>query len=335
MAPLDTGCVMNLRVVDPMGDRMSPSSSEFETIGAYLRAVREHRGLSLDQLSENTRVSRTLLQALEEANLSALPSRPFAIGHVRSFALALGLDGDAAAARFKLETPDYAEPLRNPVGVEHEDKRRNPLIFVLIGLVVAGVAVWNVAQRSLPLNKPKLQPVSLSPSQAAQPKLPHGPIALGAATAPPADQTTPTPYVTPGLDAAVNPGAAKTDAPSSATTGYAVPTVFVPKGAVYGAPAAASIVVLQAGKAASVIVRGAGGAVYFARQLAPGEAYRAPVGHNLTLDLADPAAFTLYIAGQSQGPLAVSPVAVDKLIPKAAPAPAPASISGPAAAKAD
>ena len=93
--------------------------------------------------------------------------------------------------------------------------------------------------------------------------------------------------------------------------------------------------VLQAAKAASLIVRGAGGAVYFARQLAPGEAYRAPVGHDLTLDLADPAAFTLYMAGQSQGPLAASPLAVDKLVAKAAPAAAPTSISAPAAAKTD
>ena len=162
MAPLDTGCVMNLRVVDPIGDRASPAPSEFETVGAYLRAVREHHGLSLDKLSENTRVSRTLLQALEEANLSALPSRPFAIGHVRSYALALGLDGDAAAARFKTETPDYAEPLRNPVGVEHEDKRRNPLIFALIGLVVAGgrdLERGAAHPRGEPAQSPERQPV--------------------------------------------------------------------------------------------------------------------------------------------------------------------------------
>ena len=138
MAPLDTGYVMNLRLVDPLGERVGPSPTDFDKIGAYLRAVREHRGQTLDGLAETTRISKTYLQAIEDADISALPSRPFAIGYVRSYAMALGIDGDAAAARFKKETPDFSEPLRNPIGVKHETHRRNPLIFAMIALVVFG-----------------------------------------------------------------------------------------------------------------------------------------------------------------------------------------------------
>jgi hypothetical protein len=89
--------------------------------------------------------------------------------------------------------------------------------------------------------------------------------------------------------------------------------VFVPKGAVYGAPDTTPAVVLQARKAASLIMRGPGGAVYFARQLAPGEAYRAPLGVGLTADIADPAAFDLYVNGQTQGPITESQTAIDKI----------------------
>jgi cytoskeletal protein RodZ len=318
MAPLDTGYVMNLRLVDPLGDRVGPSPTDFDKIGAYLKAVREHRGLSLGSLAETTRISKTYLQAIEDADVSALPSRPFAIGYVRAYAQALGIDGEAAAARFKKETPDFSEPLRNPVGVKHEPSRRNPLIFALIALAVSGVVLWNVAQRSLVANDPAPPLVTLSGAEAAEPKLPQGPIALGVATAPPADQTTPTPYVTPGLQTAPGAVGGKIDPIPAAATGYAAPTVFTPRGAVYGAPADAPNVVLQASKAASLIVRGAGGAVYFARQLAAGEAYRAPLGAGLTIDAADPSAFEVYVGGQAQGALAVGQVAIDKLPSKAA-----------------
>jgi len=319
MAPLDTGYVMNLRLVDPLGDRVGPSPTDFEKIGAYLKAVREHRGLSLNALAETTRISKTYLQAIEDADISALPSRPFAIGYVRSYAQALGIDGEAAAARFKKETPDFAEPLRNPVGVKHEPNRRNPLIFALIALAVSGVVLWNVAQRSLVANDPAPPLVTLSGAEAAEPKLPQGPITLGAATAPPADQTTPTPYVTPGLEAAAAPGSAgsKVDA-APAVSAYAAPAVFTPKGAIYGVSPDTPSVVLQANKAASLIVRGAGGTVYFARQLAAGEAYRAPLGAGLTIDAADPGAFQVYVGGQAQGALAAGQVAIDKLPAKAA-----------------
>lgn len=319
MAPLDTGYVMNLRLVDPLGERVGPSPTDFEQIGAYLRAVREHRGLSLDKLAETTRISKTYLLAIEEADASALPSRPFAIGYVRAYAQALGIDGDAAAARYKKETPDFSEPLRNPIGVKHENTKRNPLIFAVIGLVVSGVVLWNVTQHSMSSDDRSAPLVSLSGAQAAEPKAPQGPISLGAATPPPADQTTPVAYVTPGMDTTGAQGSGTTKAVAvqaaapASPSAYATSLVFVPKGAVYGAPDTTPAVVLQAKKAASLIVRGSGGAVYFARQLAPGESYRAPIGAALTADIADPAAFDVYVNGQSQGVLAASQTPIDKL----------------------
>ncbi len=315
---------MNLRLVDPLGERVGPSPTDYEKIGAYLRAVREHRLLSLSKLAETTRISKTYLQAIEEADTSALPSRPFAIGYVRSYAQALGIDGDAAAARFKKETPDFSEPLRNPIGVKHETRRRNPLIFAVIGLVISGVVLWNVTQHSMSSDERTAPLVALSGAQAAEPKAPQGPISLGAATPPPADQTTPVAYVTPGMDTSGAQGQGTTKAvaaPAPATaspTGYATAGIFVPKGAVYGASDTTPAVVLQARKAAALIVRGSGGAVYFARQLAPGEAYRAPIGAGLSADIADPNAFDVYVNGQIQTAPAQGQTAVDKLAVKPA-----------------
>ena len=123
MAPLDTGYVTHtLRLVDTYGHKVGPSPDDYATLGAYLKAVREHRGLTLNEVAHSTRIRRLYIAALEEGDRSALPSRPFAIGYVRSYAKALGLDGELAVARFKVDWPEAAEPLRNPVGVEHEEE---------------------------------------------------------------------------------------------------------------------------------------------------------------------------------------------------------------------
>jgi len=345
MAPLDMGTIMNLRLVDPLADQMGgagPDPREFETIGGFLKAVRLHKGLSISDLAQKTRISTPYLLALEDGDLSALPARPFAIGYVRSYASTLGIDGDAAAARFKMEIPDYAEPLRNPVGVKHEKTRGNPLFFLITALLVGAVVAWNVTQhRATPKDRPAHAPILNS---APELSAPSGPIALGAATPPPADQTMPAPYVTPGLavegaantasgaslipalgKAATKAAAGKLDAAPPADA----PATFIAGKTVYGAAPDAPAVVLQALKPASLIIRGVGGTVYFARQLAAGEAYRAPTGAGLSADIANPDAFAVYAGGHLQGRPAAGLTPVDRLNPPPPPAPKAAAAAQP------
>ena len=151
MAPLDAGYVSPaLRLVDPLGDRVGPSPESFDQLGLYLRAVREHRGWSLVELAANTSIRKSYLGAIENGDMSGLPSRPFALGYVRAYAKALGLDGELALARFKQEHPERHEPLRAPVGVKHEDTEgQRPVVTVAVGALIACVVVWNVVQRVL------------------------------------------------------------------------------------------------------------------------------------------------------------------------------------------
>jgi cytoskeleton protein RodZ len=310
---------MNMRLVDPLGERIGPSPDDHSTIGEYLRALREHRGLTLTELAGSTRIRRAYLQGIEEGDRSSQPARPFAIGYVRSYAQALGIDGDAAAARFKKETPDLAEPFRDPVGVAHEKPKRSPLIFACIGLVLSGVVLWNVVQRTMQQEDHEAAAMPAASTLALNAPT-NTVVAIGASTPAPAAQNLPEPYVTPGLpgapDADGKPGGAIQAATALAPVAPELPATFTPKGAVYGAPPSPSaIVVLQAKKPGSLIVRGAGGAVYFARQLTAGESYRAPSGEGLTGRdrITDPAAFNLYVAGDNKGALVSQQTALDKL----------------------
>ena len=318
MAPLDTGSVTNVvRLAEPLGRGPGPLPTDSVTLGAYLRAVREHKGLSLVQVAEATRVRRLYLEALERDDLAPLPSRPFAVGYVRAYARALGLDGDAAVARFKSENPEASQALRAPIGVGFDANPRRRVIYAGIAVLVVAVALWNIAQHTL-ISSARPEPV-LPPGAQTWPGPPRtGVVTLSAPTPPPADQTTPKPYLTPGLgvpgvdkNATVDPSAAPPASPPPPADSPP-PASFVSHAAIYGAPAKMGGVLVQARTPASLIVRGPAGQIYFARELQAGETYRAPLGRGLTADVSDPTAFLLYVGGKLAGPLSEPQTPLDK-----------------------
>ncbi len=66
-----------------------------ESIGAALKTRRERRQLTLQQVSEATRVRVHYLQALENGDISAMPSTAQARGFLRIYATFLELDFEA------------------------------------------------------------------------------------------------------------------------------------------------------------------------------------------------------------------------------------------------
>src|SRR3989338_4419803 len=142
-------------VADLVGEQ--PVQDQPADIGAALKAAREARGLSLQQVAEVTRIRQSYVEALEAMRLEALPSRPFTIGYVRAYAALLGMDVDAAVARFKADAPDESAELREPVGVRRERDPRRALIFAGGVLVVGAILLWNVAQRAIAKDAPPPQ----------------------------------------------------------------------------------------------------------------------------------------------------------------------------------
>jgi transcriptional regulator with XRE-family HTH domain len=282
------------------------------TIGQAFRTLREAKKLSLTDISEKTCVRRAYLQALEEMNIDQLPSRPFAVGYVKAYAEALGVSGDLAVRQFKIDVPSPDEALKNPVGVH---KQRDPRLKWLAGacaVVTGAVLIWNLAQHAVAHDGAPTPPVAVSNAPQARPLAAQGPVALAAAQPAPADSDVPQPYVTPGMAKAVG----GPEAVAAAEAAAAAPAkVFInPRAAVYGAPANQSVVTLRALKSASLVIKGAGGAIYFARQLEPGESFRAPANvGGLSVEAPNPAAFDVIVAGQSKGPLLTASTPLGKL----------------------
>jgi cytoskeletal protein RodZ len=95
---------------------MEPGSA----FGPRLRRERERRQISLTSIAENTKISRSLLEALERDDVSRWPTGIFRRAFVRSYAEAIGLNGDEVVREFSERFPDPTAP---PAAVPVEDAR--------------------------------------------------------------------------------------------------------------------------------------------------------------------------------------------------------------------
>ena len=93
--------------------RPSPSiDTNAEVTGAFLKKVREIRGLELDEISQRTKISERYLRALEEEQFADMPAAVYVRGYVTEYARALRLDPQRAAesylVRYRAKLPKAA-----------------------------------------------------------------------------------------------------------------------------------------------------------------------------------------------------------------------------------
>ncbi|CAL4866542.1 hypothetical protein MMA231_00785 [Asticcacaulis sp. MM231] len=297
-------------------------------LAEILRTTRESMGLSLDKVSDITRVRRAYLEAFEQAAYDVLPPRAFAIGYVKAYAKALGLDEETLADMYKREVTDASVRLHAPSGASLEDVKPNYRLYIGAALsLVAAVVIWNVVQRQPNLSfGHREHEAAFGNASWAQgvPNMLNGTIFVSQPLPAPRDQDVPAPYVTPGLEE----GFASIEAARNSSSAAPVPVsdvlqmrkAFNPRGAIYGAPPENSSVTLQATKTVNLVVRSPEGTVYFAHSIGAGEAYRLPAAdqQNLLIDVSDINAFEIYYNGEYAGAMEAVVTPVGKLNARAA-----------------
>lgn len=77
-----------------------PSQADAMDVGAALRDARERRSLSLDQLSRTTKISVTILRAIEQNRMDRLPDGIFLRGFLRAYAREVGLNPEDTVRRY-------------------------------------------------------------------------------------------------------------------------------------------------------------------------------------------------------------------------------------------
>jgi cytoskeleton protein RodZ len=132
-----------------------PAKGNGPAMGAFgdrLRREREMRGITLEEITESTKISRRHLEALEGEHFDQLPGGVFNKGFVRAYARFLGIDEDQAVADYAAASNEQPEPEdKFPLEI-HEEPKRNlnprrshlPLVFAIAALVgvLVGYAFW-------------------------------------------------------------------------------------------------------------------------------------------------------------------------------------------------
>ena len=118
-------------------------------IGAQLRAAREARGLTLEQVAAETRIPQRHLATIEAGDWAALPARTYAVGFSRTYAKLVGLEQGDVAEIVRAEL-DAQEPRtgKRPATFEPGDPARVPsralgwLSAAAVVLVIAGLVAF-------------------------------------------------------------------------------------------------------------------------------------------------------------------------------------------------
>jgi len=123
-------------------DEMAPAVG----VGAELKAAREERGLTIEQLAAETRIPQRHLQTIELGDFAALPARTYAIGFARTYARVVGLSDVEVAEKVRAELDaQEPEPRERSPGFEPGDPARVPsrslgwLSILAAILVIAGI----------------------------------------------------------------------------------------------------------------------------------------------------------------------------------------------------
>ena len=104
------------------------------SIGESLRRARDDKGLDLDRVSDETRIAKRFILALEAEDFSVFPGDPYAIGFLRNYAEYLGLDAAEMPASFNmLRIQEQPAPIQELIPA----KRRVPGIAIAIAAIVA------------------------------------------------------------------------------------------------------------------------------------------------------------------------------------------------------
>jgi cytoskeletal protein RodZ len=88
----------------------SVSSHRAQSLDLDLARFRKRVGVSLEQISQSTKISSRFLQAIEGEQFEQLPGGIFSTSYLRQYALAIGYDEDALVAYYN-QKMHPSEPL--------------------------------------------------------------------------------------------------------------------------------------------------------------------------------------------------------------------------------
>ena len=72
-----------------------------DALGDYLKEAREKLNLSIEKISEDTRIMSKFIEAIEKEEFTAFPGEAYLVGFLKSYSEYLGIDGEDVVRRYE------------------------------------------------------------------------------------------------------------------------------------------------------------------------------------------------------------------------------------------
>ena len=151
---------------EPMDEQLVEATAP--TVGERLRAAREAKKLSLEDIAAQTRIPQRHLESIETASWENLPAPTYTIGFAKSYASAVGLDRTDIGDQLREEMGGQRFTSSQAEVIEAADPARTMPKWLVLGAIAAVILI--VVMMSW-LDRRKLEPTA-TPQEASAPATP-------------------------------------------------------------------------------------------------------------------------------------------------------------------
>ena len=160
---------------------MAANNKNNLSFGRYLKNIRLDKGISLQKVSEETRIGIGNLQLIDSEDHEGLPADVFIKGFLRAYAKTIGADGDEAIRLYLASLQDFRETARFESDLAETNSRFWPRLLFSLGallcfIFMATVAVFFFEKPDDSVPKPistKMSTEKKSQSASKEPKAPE------------------------------------------------------------------------------------------------------------------------------------------------------------------
>lgn len=208
------------------GDGAStPSTPEPGTPGELLRKQRERRALSVQQAAEDLHLDAATIEAIEADRFQAFGAPVYAKGHLRKYAILVGLSPELVIQRYEAlsDTPTVPTPIPATVAGQPIRERRSMKVPLAIAMGIVLIALaWRVfVWLTTPAPQVEVEP-PISPTESA----PVAQIAPPVTIAPTAEEAAkPAATIASAMEAGPKPAEAAPISPAPAARVEATPSI--------------------------------------------------------------------------------------------------------------
>ena len=149
-------------------------------VGDFLKKARQKKKIELKTISQQTKISLTMLELLEDNQLDRLPNKTYVTGYIKSYSKALKIDPsqylDILAKHYGKH--DHEQPLFSNESNEHISHKKIPIQyiqFVVILLIPSLYFTYVQIQKSISTDIPPpqaiIEPRERTPAQSPTPQV--------------------------------------------------------------------------------------------------------------------------------------------------------------------